>query len=275
MEDHTLSVPEATIQPEQFGLKSLTEEQLFQSILDAGEAWTDEERDMVVGAYNLGRAIHKDDLHRDLPYTMHLLRNTARLVHYLHITNPHVLAGELLHDGVEDHPDEIIAYSMFGTVEPPAGISLPDDPRIKQQLAFKHIEVLFSERTARMVNGMTNLPTIDGQNPTYHEKLQIYAGHVEEAIENPDVFFGKLVDWVDNGIGIIHSDHSGEPERQEHFELKYGMLQPILEARYRRQDIQDMLDPVAKLYVERMFDLAHQRLNVQNIRDIGGIAARN
>jgi len=263
--------------PEQHGLKHLDEEGLFRTILDSGPEWSEEERGMVVGAYNLGRAVHKDDRHRDKPYVYHLLRNTARISKYLHINDPEILAGSILHDSVEDHPDEIIAYSMFGTTEPPAGVSLPQDPVFKQQIALKHIEVLFTPRVARMVAGMTN-PPVDDSSPKmpYAEKIQAYVSHVKKEIENPDVAIGKFSDAIgDNGGGINHGDND-DPTKKLHFMNKYSKLVPIFAERFAEQDIQEMLDPVARINVEHMLALADERLTIRTTPgQVGSIAVNN
>lgn len=108
---------------------------------------------------------------------------------------------------------------------------------------------------------MTNPLAALGEQLTEEEKLQRYADHVQEAVENPLVWVNKLVDWGDNGLGIIHSDFGNDDARYLWFKRKYGTVQPILENRFYRQDIQDMLTPAARINVERMFALARERLS--------------
>ncbi|MDB5184295.1 MAG: phosphohydrolase [Candidatus Saccharibacteria bacterium] len=253
-----------TVLPEEHGLKDLTEEQLFDRLMTADPEWSDEDRDMVGRAYQLSRLLHKDDEHRGMPYSFHFLRNANRLTHYLHITDAHSVAAAILHDTVEDHPDKIMQYAIFGLEEPNIAIPKVTDPVLEQQVALKHIEVLFSPRTAEIVKGMTNPPAPEGQTLSAEQKLQRYLDHVEEAIHDPGVWANKLVDWGDNGLGIVHSDFDSDSDsaRELHFMTKYGKVLPILEARYALPDIQAMLDPVAKANVEHMFNLARDRLLV-------------
>lgn len=100
-----MALTEVSVEAEEFGLKNLTEEQLFDNILEAGARWTDDKRAMVVGAYELAQCLHIDDKHKNMPYTYHLLRNGNRAMLYLHVNDPDVVAAILLHDSVEDHPD--------------------------------------------------------------------------------------------------------------------------------------------------------------------------
>lgn len=248
--------------PEQHGLKHMSELALLQTILDAGQHWSRRERNMVVAAESIGRTIHQDDIHRGQPYNYHLLRSTARMVKYFHITEAEPVAGLLLHDSVENRPDELLCYSFFGTIKAPLEVEIPQDPLLKQQRAFEHIATQFSPRVARMVEGMTNPPRPQDRMLSYQEKIDQYVEHVALKIRIPDVFFGKLADWGDNGLGITYRDPSVTTARLAHLEYKYGQVTPVLESRFYESDIQAILDPVAKANIRHMFTRARERLRV-------------
>jgi hypothetical protein len=256
--------PQPAVEAEELGLKNLSEEQLFQNILSVGSEWTLAERDLVVTSYELVSVLHKDDRHRDQPYIYHLLRNANRATGYLHITDPEIITAIILHDSVEDHPDEIIQISRFGNNGFLDEMPTLQDDLAKQEQALTYIESAFSPRVAQIVGGMTNPPHPKDKEYSYEARLQQYWDHVAEAIEDASVWVGKIVDWGDNGLGIVHSDFSVEPSREPHFMRKYGSLVHILEARYYRPDIQAMLDPLAKANIERMFLLARERLLVHD-----------
>lgn len=257
---------------EEIGLKHLNEEQLFNNLIESDPEWTPDERMMVENAFDLARTVHEDDKHKDKPYTYHLLRNANRVISYLHITNPEIITAVLLHDSVEDHPDDIIRASLDSKDDITDNLPVPDDPNLKQELALKQLSILFSPRVAKIVSGMSNPPRQPNENPSYEERLQQYVDHVEIAVEDVDVWISKIVDWGDNGVGIVHSDFEPDSPENQHFSRKYGKVEPVLEARYRRQDIQGMLDPVAKANVERMFDLARKRLSVPEAERLGETA---
>ncbi len=84
----------------------------------------------------------------------------------------------------------------------------------------------------------------------------------KQAIKTIDGWIVKFVDWLDNGVGIIHSDEPLGSEQKLHFSRKYGMILPTLEARYRLPDIQAILDPAAKAYIEHQLKLGKERLQV-------------
>ncbi len=253
---------------EELGLKYKEEQDLFETLLESGESWTDEQRRMVVDAYNLARVLHEDDKHRDLPYTYHLLRNANRVTGYLHITDPEIITAVILHDSVEDHPDEILKVSIFGRDEPPIEVPVPEDPYTKQQAALKTLEVLFSPRVATIVAAVTNAPEISGENISYEERLQRYADKVKKAVLTPEGWITKFVDWLDNGVGIVHSDMASGADKAAHFSRKYGMVQPTLEQRYYQADIEALLDPTAKAYIEHQFQLGRARLTTSDGEEV-------
>jgi hypothetical protein len=247
---------------DQVNIKDLTEQELFANILMAGAEWTEEERDRVARAYAFISYIHRDDTHRDQPYTYHLLRSTNRIIEYLHITDPDVIVGVLLHDGVEDHPDDVIQYDPDSESLIDPGVYIPEDTEEKQLVAFDTIGRHFSWCSARIVRGMTHVPIDFDRKQDQAAWLQIYVDHIEQEIEDIQVFYAKWADWADNGLSLIHSKEKLTAEQQEWYETKYGIVMPVLERRFYKIDIQGMLDEDARQNVMRSFELAHSRLNV-------------
>jgi hypothetical protein len=136
-----VSEQEPTLQPiydiVELGLKDKNQGELFEIIMNNCNSWTDDEQIMIISAYELVSELHKDDqLYKGKPYIYHILRNTARLVGYLHITDSEVVVAELLHDSVEDH-SENLAW-MFLKMEAPTEdkIILPKDPFDLQDFAL-------------------------------------------------------------------------------------------------------------------------------------------
>lgn len=253
-------VPYSSGDIEELGLKYKTEQDLFETLVESGEQWLPQQQRMVSGAYSLARILHKDDTHRNLPYTYHLLRNANRVTGYLHMTDPEIITAVILHDSVEDHPDEIIRSATFGANLSPIKVPTPESAKMKQQVALKTLEALFSPRVAKLVASVTNEPAIKGEEISYEDWLMRYANKVSNAVTDPDSWMIKFVDWLDNGVGILHSDRDIETNKIQHFRRKYGLIQPILEQRYKESDIQVMLDSTAKAYVEHQFQLGKERL---------------
>jgi hypothetical protein len=247
---------------EQLGLQQLSELQLTNNIFACSSEWDDSQHEMVVGSYNLASLLHKDDTHRDMPYIFHLLRSTNRVINHLQITDPEIISALLLHDSVEDHPEDIIRFGAVGFSDTQTDSIALGNTLTLQNDALGVLNTLFSPRVSKIVSGMTNQPKPEGICYGYDDWLQGYLNKIELAIEDPDVWVGKIGDWGDNGLGIIHSEYSTDSPQYGHLMSKYGRLLPMLEERFFRPDIQCLLRPEAIANVTQMFVLGRQRLMV-------------
>lgn len=244
---------------EELRLKDKNTEELYAALCTYN--WSPAERQQIDIAYALVAEAHKDDRHKDRPYTEHLLRVANRLVHYMNITDSDVILAGILHDVAEDHALEIIN-----------GQALPDEykpnfdieevsaftPVQQQSLALYHLGVVFSPNVSTVVAGVTNAPKSE-HALAYEEKLQAYADKIADAIESPEVWLVKFADWCDNGLGINY-DMQGQGNKREHFIRKYGLVLPILKARYEREDMQALLTDKAKRYIDQQLQLGEVRL---------------
>ena len=245
---------------ESYELKHKSERELFDVVLTAGETWTDAQRELVASAYELGAWLHVDDRHRGQPYTYHFLRNAARAVAYLEVTDPDLLIAIILHDSVEDRSPEIVELGVANKLlQQPTKAQL-EDTATMQSTANSLLGTVYGEKAATIIAGMTNAPSSGSETLTYEEKIDRYVTKVTKEIINPDVWIAKFVDWIDNGVGVLYSDLSPDSERIAHFRYKYGRLIEPLEQRYRQDDIQARLSPSAKAYVEHVFRRAEERL---------------
>jgi (p)ppGpp synthase/HD superfamily hydrolase len=242
-------------------LKNKTQDQLLELIFEQNQHWSDDDRLMVNAAHHLAEQLHTDDSHRDLPYPYHYLRNAARASGYLEVHDPEVITAIILHDTVEDHPDDILKIATHGTVDAAEGMPVPDDPYAKQQVGLKTIEALFTPRVAELVATVTNPPESE-DNLSYDEKLDRYHQKVASAVATTDGWLIKFVDWVDNAVGIIHSEGKLPPDRLAHFKRKYGLVLPLFEARFQKSDLQEKLSDQAKVYVLDQFRLGRERLTL-------------
>lgn len=149
-------------------------------------------------------------------YIEHPLRNTVRAIRF-GVTSEEILMGSLLHDTVEDHPFEISAKLGFIT----------DDEHLARTYALKYIEKQFGSRVRKMVEGMSN-PISENKYTPAEIKNKIYAEHVEEAIKDPDVFVGKVCDFIDNAVGLHHNVNSMNPVGVKKRATKYLPVCDIL-----------------------------------------------
>jgi (p)ppGpp synthase/HD superfamily hydrolase len=181
-----------------------------------------EARANVLRAERLASRLHADDTRSGgSPYVNHLLRVTIRIAHYYHVRDVDVLTAGLLHDAVEDHPDELADLAT-------------DAERLlgETEAALAVLGRAFSPRMAGLVRAVTN-PRIDKTlDPAVRQEL--YRAHVVESLEaQPWARVVKLSDFTDNGVGIMWTV---TPDKARRSAAKYAPLVPALIDFARRPD---------------------------------------
>lgn len=230
---------------ENLGLKHKSQEELAASLLE-NPNWDDDQRKLVVSAYDLAAELHQHDEYKGQPYVMHLLRVANRITGYLDIDNPEIVAAALMHDLVEDHAVDLLQNSEM-------------DANQARQAALEELGRRFSPRVAGMVAAVSNEPIEKGLS--YDEKMAVYQTKVKQATSTVEGFIIKFADWCDNGIGIVHGTRLLTSDQISHFQHKYGgEVLETFETRFRQPDIQAALNNFAKGYVEQQLRLGHQRL---------------
>lgn len=183
---------------EQFDLKHLNAKQLHERLTSqVCKVIADPtQRDLIEQAYQLAADLHKHDTRSPGPYIEHPLRCACRMITYLGVTDAELIISMLLHDTVEDHPEEL-CIALGYTID-------PDKPIVNQ--ALEAIRSKFGDRVARILAGMTN-PEVPKQMPKV-EKNVIYVAHVTEEIKDVDVFILKFSDFNDNALGLHHTQNA-------------------------------------------------------------------
>ena len=179
-------------------------------------------------ALALASELHRDDRRIREPYVNHLLRVAIRIVCYYHVDDLDVLTAALLHDSVEDHPDELGGSTA-------------------QALAT--LAERFGSRVARLVAAVTN-PEYDPDRDTGEQ----YREHVAESLDaDPWARLIKVSDFTDNGVGVIH----GTGPKLPHWAAKYQPLVPVLRELIARPDTP--LSAEVKVHISEQLDLAESR----------------
>jgi (p)ppGpp synthase/HD superfamily hydrolase len=190
-------------------------------------------RELVTRALTLASTLHRDDRRAREPYVNHLLRTAIRIRRYYGVDDPDVLAAALLHDTVEDHPDEL------------AG----DRPGPAPKAALTELAERFNPRVAELVGAVTN-PVWEPDR----DRDEQYREHVEASLEvNPWARVIKFSDFTDNGVGIVHT--SGP--KMTRAATKYAPLVPTLRRLVSLPDTP--LAPAVKDHILDQFDLAELR----------------
>jgi HD domain len=186
------------------------------------------DRDRLAHALDLASELHRDDRRVREPYVNHLLRVAIRIICYYRVEDIDVLVAALLHDSVEDHPEELGG-------SPGAALAT---------LAER-----FGARVAELVGAVTN-PEWEPDRHRYDQYREHVAGSLAT---NPWARVIKLSDFTDNGVGLIHT--TGPKLRSG--ATKYGPLVPVLRELVDRPDT-PLADDV-KQHIAGQLDLARDR----------------
>ncbi|GFJ91856.1 hypothetical protein Prum_054980 [Phytohabitans rumicis] len=188
----------------------------------------DQER--LAAALDLAAELHRDDRRVREPYLNHLLRVAIRIMSHYGVDDVDVVVAALLHDAVEDHPDELGG----GT-----------------EAALAELARRFNPRVADLVRAVTN-PEYDPAR----DKHEQYRAHVAESLDrDPWARVIKVSDFTDNGVGVIHT--TGPKVRSS--AIKYRPLVPVFRELMRRADTP--LSGAAKAHILGQLDLAEERFS--------------
>jgi HD domain len=179
-------------------------------------------------ALALASELHAQDVRVREPYVNHLLRVATRIICYYRVDDVDVLVAALLHDAVEDHPEELGGG--------------PDQ-------ALATLATRFGPRVAQLVAAVTNPAWSPGRH-----RYEQYRDHVTGSLDgNPWARVIKLSDFTDNGVGVIHT--TGPKLRSA--ATKYAPLVPVLRELAARPDT-PLADDV-KAHIAAQLDLAERR----------------
>ena len=195
-------------------------------------SWPEADRRRMERARDLAARLHADDRREQEPYVNHLLRVAIRIMSHYRVRDADVVCAALLHDAVEDHPDELAGR-----------------PAADQAAALAVLASDFGPRVAELVGAVTNpawAPDRD-QHDQYRE-------HVATSLEvSPWARVIKASDFTDNGVGLIHTTGP----RLHRLAEKYAPLVPVLQDLIARPDTP--LDAAAKEHILAQLDRAAGR----------------
>ncbi len=184
-------------------------------------------------AFGLAERLHRDDRRTREPVLNHLLRVTLRILCHYRVRDVDVLAAALLHDSVEDHPEELAGGA-------------PQDPT---SAALGVLSRDFGPRVAELVGAVTN-----PEYETSRDKDEQYREHVRDSLgQHPYARLIKVSDFTDNGVGVLYT--VGPKVRRA--AQKYSPMVPVLRELVQRDDTPLPAD--VKAHISSQFDLAEER----------------
>ena len=192
-------------------------------------SWPQADRARLERALDLATRLHAGDRRDREPYLNHLLRVAIRIIRY-GVHDPDVIVAALLHDAVEDHPDELAGGGG-------------------QEGALAVLAAEFGPRVAELVADVTNPEYAPDRDA--HDQ---YREHVAESLAaSPWARVIKASDFTDNGVGLIHTTGP----RLLTLAAKYAPLVPVLRDLIARPDTP--LGAAAKEHILAQLDRADQR----------------
>jgi (p)ppGpp synthase/HD superfamily hydrolase len=201
------------------------------------ESFPADDRLALEEALALAAELHADDRRTREPYLNHLLRVAIRIIRYYGITDVDVLIAALLHDAVEDHPEEL------------AGLPAGQTFNVATDAAVAELARRFNPRVAGMVRSVTNPEYDPGR-----DRNEQYADHVATSLDlDPWARVIKVSDFTDNGVGVIHTTF----DKARRSAAKYRPLVPTFREAIGRSDTP--LSVAAKSHILDQLDLAEER----------------
>lgn len=199
------------------------------------QSFDDEEQRLLFKAFELAKHLHRDDSRQREPYICHPLRVAIRLMAHYHIADSDIVVACLLHDSVEDHPDEI-APAAEGDI---------------QSAALEVLARDYNPRVASLVKAVTN-PVF---SPDKDKNTQ-YLAHATKLMTtgDPGAVMIKVSDFTDNAIGIIYTTGEKVPR----LGAKYLPLIKVFRTALQRKDLP--ISPEVRHHIERQLDLGQERL---------------
>jgi (p)ppGpp synthase/HD superfamily hydrolase len=195
--------------------------------------FTPEDRDRVRQALALAARLRAADRRQREPYLNHLLRVAIRVISHYRAADPDLACAALLHDAVEDHAGELVS-----------GGGQPE--------ALAVLAAQFGDRVARVVAAVTNPVWQPGRDAD-----EQYREHVAVSLRgHPEARVVKVSDFVDNGVGLIHT--TGPKVRR--LAGKYAPLVPVLSQLVNRPDTP--LDADVKKRITAQLETAARRFAV-------------
>lgn len=165
--------------------------------------------------------MYQKDRPEGSPYVSHPLKVAEKVLNMSAESDADSVIAALMHDAVEDQGDKLA--SLYG--QTPEGLS-------QEQIALLEVQTKYGEKVGQIVNHLSN-PDFDAvlaergvkkDDPEYKNlKNQLYAEHVSEAIEDPEVLRIKLADFSENALNLskLPTETDEQKAQKQKFVKKY------------------------------------------------------
>ena len=178
------------------------------------------------------------------PYIEHPLRNTIRGIRF-GFTSETIIISSLLHDVVEDQPENILRYFKLASTK-----DLTEEEI--RACAVEYIAGVYGQNVANTVLRVSN-PILPGTESN-EEKREAYFKHFLEITETTEPYAVKLMDLIDNAGSLTYMN-SPDPEKITKRAKKY---EPVIEY------ICDTLfsSPISEMVSVTQLSLIHRKFGI-------------
>jgi (p)ppGpp synthase/HD superfamily hydrolase len=181
--------------------------------------------------------IYQKDRPEGSPYVSHPLAVSEKVISMSPNPDKELVIAALLHDSAEDQADKLASLSK----DERQGLT-------DREKALAAIQNRYGGRVSNIVSRLSN-PDFDAvlesqgmtkDNPQYTEaKNKLYAEHVAESIEDPDVLVIKLADFSENALKLsnLPTETEAQIAQKQKFIDKYVPVMKIFVDRLQRDNL--------------------------------------
>lgn len=215
-----------------------TNQNLQEFSKEISEKFSSEDQREIFDALTLMDTLHiyQKDRPEGSPYVSHPLFVARKVVSMSQSPDKDLVIAALMHDAVEDQADKLSSLHEQKTE------GLNDEQR-----ALLELQRRYGDRVKDIVSHLSN-PDFDSilaergvtkDNPQYQElKNKLYADHVAEAIQDPDILIVKLADFSENALSLDKLPEETEDQKstKQKYIKKYGPVMKIFIDKLAREN---------------------------------------
>lgn len=228
-------------------IKEVPESDVFLDKIKREFSPSPESQTKIIQTLALMQEVHADQHPRadGAPYFTHPLDVASQVLNCMTHKDADLVIAALLHDSLEDQANKLAQKSNLQT-------------GTQTDRALEFLSSTFGHRITQIITELSNpdfdsllhQQGLDRGHPDYtRASNRIYADHVQEAIEDPDV---ALIKFFDFSANALHLDNVTDPKRKAKLTTKYS--------------------PVIQIFIDRLLDTS-KPLNISDAKKEEFLAA--
>lgn len=232
-------------------LAEMNSEELIQIIASNMSDCSLKDLDLILSAVKKATALHSHQIrktpgvkHSDVPYIVHPLRNTVRLM-WWGVTDVDILVASVLHDTVEDCSEQYVRLLrvQIDGVDSSTFNNAVDVPMARSLLS-ENIRELFGDKVVEIVSDVTNPyhPFEETKDWSRAQKREIYIEKVLSVVERSnEAFLVKVSDFIDNAGFLFAFEQNNNKGFVKRLAQKYAPLVTPLRLMLMEKNLENYL----------------------------------